>query len=79
MLGGRTIVDATGFRNPLDGTPQRYEVALKTGFEYRCVIRTLSGEFESTRIANLFELVASLIDKELNQGGETDIRAGMIR
>ncbi len=43
------------------------EVALKR-FEYRCVIRTHSGEICARSIKTPLELLASLIDKELNQG-----------
>ncbi|MRA58582.1 phosphotriesterase-related protein, partial [Bacillus thuringiensis] len=55
------------------------EVALKTGLNIVASSGPYLEKFESARIHKPVELLASLIDKELNQGiGETDIRAGMI-
>ncbi|TGD36321.1 phosphotriesterase-related protein, partial [Salmonella enterica subsp. enterica serovar Poona] len=78
-LGGRTIVDATGSESIGRDASALREVALKTGLNIVASSGPYLEKFESTRIHKPVELLASLIDKELNQGiGETDIRAGMI-
>lgn len=78
-LGGRTIVDATGSESIGRDASSLREVAIKTGLNIVASSGPYLEKFESTRIHKPVELLASLIDKELNQGiGETDIRAGMI-
>jgi phosphotriesterase-related protein len=80
-LGGRTIVDATGSESIGRDVLSLREVGIKTAEHQKLHQTRIWKKFESARIHKKpVESLASLIDKELNQGiGETDIRAVRVK
>ncbi len=78
-LGGRTLVDATGSEAIGRDIRQLHEVALKTGINVVASSGLYIEKFEGARLVDSIDVMARMIDKELNEGIDgTNIRAGMI-